>query len=263
MPNTNNYGNYELSITCNGAPNHQYTENVITCQDNMTSGTVSNSNSIQYFQITTKSKKDVTFSTCDSLYDTTLSIYSDSLYSTEMNTENNNNNCSSGNQEIYTFIGLDPGSYYVKTGVSTDCANTACFGDYTFSILCSGSYPTAQPSPIPTTDPTQSPTITTLYPTSSPTYTGSWSSWFSGTGSYLYEYELSTIHGFHITNVCVRSGWYIDNIQVGFNNGDESGPYGGSGGDGPFCYNISNPNIECFTSIESLDPPLFRKNDSM
>lgn len=165
-------GNYQLSVACDGAPNHNYDTNVLTCEQNTITKSTSDANRYQFFQITTNSQHDITFQTCGSSLDTNLYVYSDSLFSNEL-VGGDNDNCVSGHQEAYTQTGLPPGNYYVEMGYASGCSSTACHGAYTFSISCSGNYPSADPTPSPTgsptDDPTKNPTPDTIAPTDDPT----------------------------------------------------------------------------------------------
>eukprot|EP01084_Bolivina_argentea_P319940 554995_1 len=169
-------GNYQLTVECpsqvgpSGYYQFEYTQNVVTCQQNILHSATSTANRIQYFQVTTKSKWDITFKNCDTAYDSNLYIYKDSLYQDKVTgIGGDNDDCASGYQEIYTKSGLEPGNYYIKMGTASGCPTTACYGSNKFSIDCvnPGTYPTAQPSPAPT-DPSSLPTFAPTTPTDSP-----------------------------------------------------------------------------------------------
>eukprot|EP01083_Nonionella_stella_P275720 936610_1 len=73
--------------------------------------------------------------------------------------------------------------------------------------------------------------------------------WHGGSGGYFYVMESSKSSAY-ITKICVRDGDVIDEIQVWFNNGETSGPYGGPGGEYS-CYQVSDGN--CITSVNGRE----------
>eukprot|EP01084_Bolivina_argentea_P273419 465744_1 len=147
------YGEYQLTITCN---------QIATCQNNIIVGKTTQTNRLAYIEVVTQSKWDITFATCDSEFHGSLRIYNDSEHNNKL-IGGSDNNCGTYD-ETYTLNATEANTFYVEIDDTGTCSN--CYGAYILTITCSGSYPTLEPTPIPT-DSTNYPTInpTTNNPT--------------------------------------------------------------------------------------------------
>eukprot|EP01083_Nonionella_stella_P024864 68496_1 len=140
----------------------------ISCNDSLTTYFGYADDTTRYIPfILSQSGYDVTFSNCETSYDTRMSVYNDDK-SVEVSYDYcDGDDCgysgftlctSYGSNEAFTIPNMDNGTYYI--GIRP--YSTSYSGDYTLETLCVTVAPTPSPTPFPSYSPT------TPFPTYSP-----------------------------------------------------------------------------------------------